>query len=55
MPEANAAAAPGPNSPLDSVPTFFEALPDQLGLDLESAKMPLRVLVIDKVDRPTEN
>jgi uncharacterized protein (TIGR03435 family) len=37
-------------------PTLFEAVEVQLGLKLESRKLPLPVLVIDRVDRaPTEN
>jgi uncharacterized protein (TIGR03435 family) len=32
-----------------------DALREQLGLKLESARTPLDVLVIDAVDRPTEN
>jgi bla regulator protein blaR1 len=36
-------------------PTFLDALREQLGLKLEPARVPLRVLVIDKVERPSEN
>jgi len=36
-------------------PAFLDALREQLGLKLESTKAPLRVLVIDKLERPTEN
>jgi uncharacterized protein (TIGR03435 family) len=36
-------------------PTFVEALRDQLGLKLESSKALLRILVVDKVERPSEN
>jgi len=36
-------------------PTLIEALRDQLGLKLEPAKAALRILVIDKVERPSEN
>jgi uncharacterized protein (TIGR03435 family) len=44
-----------------SVPTdshsasVFAAVPEQLGLKLEAAKGPSKVLVIDGVDRPSEN
>jgi uncharacterized protein (TIGR03435 family) len=49
---------PGPNGdpPPDLPgPTFLEAFREQLGLKLESTKAPLQILVIDHVERPTEN
>lgn len=46
------ASKPGPNS--DHV-DVFTALQEQLGLKLESARGPVRVLVIDHIERPTEN
>jgi uncharacterized protein (TIGR03435 family) len=36
-------------------PSMFEALQEQLGLRLESTKGPVEKLVIDHVDRPSEN
>jgi uncharacterized protein (TIGR03435 family) len=36
-------------------PTFLEALKDQLGLNLKPGKVSLKVLVIDHVERPSEN
>jgi uncharacterized protein (TIGR03435 family) len=36
-------------------PSFQEALREQLGLKLEAAKAPLQILVVDKVERPSEN
>jgi uncharacterized protein (TIGR03435 family) len=46
----------GVSSPADpSGPTIFTAIQEQLGLKLESAKGPVEVLVIDSVQRPTEN
>lgn len=36
-------------------PTFLEAIRDQLGLKLENTEGPIQVLVIDHVERPTEN
>lgn len=36
-------------------PSLFTLLREQLGLRLESAKRPIEVLVIDKVERPSDN
>jgi uncharacterized protein (TIGR03435 family) len=36
-------------------PSFFTAIQEQLGLKLESQKGPGRILVIDHVERPSEN
>jgi uncharacterized protein (TIGR03435 family) len=46
-----------PNTAADSdLPSIFTALQEQLGLKLESQKVPVEMLVIDHVDRvPTEN
>ena len=41
--------------PADPGPTFLEAVREQLGLKLEPAKAPLRVLLIDHVERPSGN
>ena len=45
------AIAPSP----DALPSVFAALPDQLGLKLESSRADQDVLVIDRLERPTEN
>jgi uncharacterized protein (TIGR03435 family) len=48
-------APPAPDSADDSVLPFQDALRDQLGIKLESRKGPLDVIVVDHVERPTEN
>jgi uncharacterized protein (TIGR03435 family) len=35
--------------------TIIYAVIDQLGLKLESAKDPIEILVVDKVDKPSQN
>jgi len=42
-------------SPDSAAPPLVTALRDQLGLRLESGKNPVEVLVIDKIERPSEN
>jgi uncharacterized protein (TIGR03435 family) len=49
LPVAPAQETPMPGSPLRN------ALEDQLGLKLESARMPIEVLIIESVERPSEN
>ena len=48
-------AQPPESLPADTGPTFLEALQEQLGLKLKSAKGPVDVLVIDHIEHPTEN
>ena len=52
---APAAGAPAPVAPLDEGASLFTALREQLGLKLEAARKPIEFLVIDSVERPTEN
>lgn len=49
---------PAPSGPPDgnAGPDIFSAIHDQLGLKLEPRKMPVKVVVVDSVDKvPTEN
>ena len=43
-----------PTAPVDDGPTIFDAV-RELGLKLESEKGPVEHLVIDSVERPTED
>jgi uncharacterized protein (TIGR03435 family) len=36
-------------------PNLYTALRDQLGLKLESMKAPVEILVIDHIEKPSEN
>jgi len=48
--------SPGEDAQSDSQgTTFLEALKEQLGLKFESTKAPLDILVVDHVERPSEN
>jgi len=48
---------PPPQLPpeVEARPDLFTAIQEQIGLKLESAKAPVEVLVIDKVQKPSEN
>ena len=56
---AQAALLGGPPRPAadnpDAAPDLFTAFQQQLGLKLESTKAPVDVMVIDKVEKPSEN
>ncbi len=55
-PEPNVTSTP--SAPVQSDlqgPTFLQALNDQLGLKLKSTVAPVRTLVIDHIERPSEN
>jgi uncharacterized protein (TIGR03435 family) len=55
-PETNGPSPANGDAPADAPGlTFLQAPREQLGLRLESTKAPLRVLVIDHVERPSEN
>jgi uncharacterized protein (TIGR03435 family) len=47
--------AKGTSEPDTSRPSLFTAVQEQLGLRLESARLPIKVFVIDEVQRPVEN
>jgi uncharacterized protein (TIGR03435 family) len=49
-------AATRPNAPPDSSPSIFSAIQEQLGLKLESKKIPVDTLIVDHIERtPSEN
>ena len=54
-PESKGPAATNGVPPDLEGPTFLEALHEQLGLKLESTKAPIQILVVDHVERPSEN
>ena len=46
---------PAPTDSADAPPDLFTAMQQQLGLKLESTKAPAEVLVIDHIEKPSEN
>jgi uncharacterized protein (TIGR03435 family) len=54
--ESNGPVVPGVEVEPDPNPvTFMEAVREQLGLKLESTRAPVQTLVIDHIERPSEN
>jgi uncharacterized protein (TIGR03435 family) len=49
------AGAKPPDTSFDNRPSIFTALEEQLGLRLESAKIPIQAVVIDRAEKPEEN
>jgi uncharacterized protein (TIGR03435 family) len=49
------ARAPQPTDDPNAPPGLFTAIQEQLGLKLQAAKGPVQVLVIDHLEKPTEN
>jgi len=39
----------------NALPNLFEAIQQQLGLKLDAVKIPVDVMVIDRVEKPSEN
>jgi uncharacterized protein (TIGR03435 family) len=55
-PESNGPGTPGEEVQPDPRPvTLMDAVREQLGLKLESTKAPVQTLVIDHIERPSEN
>lgn len=46
---------PPPSENADAPPNLFTAIQEQMGLKLEPTKAPVAVLVIDHVEKPSEN
>ena len=54
-PDPSAAGGQPPAASDTNLPSIFTALEEQLGLKLVPERRPVEVLVIDRVERPTEN
>jgi uncharacterized protein (TIGR03435 family) len=48
-------APPPPPDTVDAPPDLFTAVQQQLGLKLDSTRAPADVVVIDRIERPSEN
>jgi uncharacterized protein (TIGR03435 family) len=44
-----------PTDSADAAPTLFTALQEQLGLKIVSSKEPVKILVVDHMERPSPN
>ncbi len=49
------ARVPPPSDNASAPPGLFTAIQEQLGLRLDSTKAPVEILVVDRVEKPSEN
>ncbi len=55
FPDRSGPAPPPPAADAETFPDLFTAMQQQLGLKMESTKAPVDVIVIDKVEKPSDN
>ncbi|HUP38708.1 MAG TPA: TIGR03435 family protein [Vicinamibacterales bacterium] len=55
LPALNARRAPAPTNDPNAPPGLFTTIQEQLGLRLDSTRAPVEVLVVDRVERPSDN
>jgi uncharacterized protein (TIGR03435 family) len=57
MPEESQPASVGPAQPVPETgkPNIYEAFREQLGLKLEATRAPATIMVIESVEKPSEN
>jgi uncharacterized protein (TIGR03435 family) len=55
QPGAGAAGSQPSTANPDAPPDIFAAMQQQLGLKLEPTKAPVNVMVIDRVEKPSDN